>query len=227
MVEDTNKTSSIAGQTADRIRDHAGDAAEKLKGIGAQASSSAQDLGDRTTGLLGSAKTMASDAGDKMNDAFEGQKAAGAKKVKGISDAIRRAADELEGEMPPAATYIRRAADEIDVLTDAVQRRDVRQILNDVQGFARRQPAAFLGATVLGGFAIMRLLKAPTVDHEASGMSAHPDPLDRDRSLVVSGTSAPGTSTRTVGGQGGVATGGTGVNLGYGTATSSSGINRL
>ena len=185
MVENL-QTSSIAGQTADRLRDHAGDAAEKLKGLGGQASSTAQDMGDKAAGLLGTAKdkarTMASDAGGKANDAFEDQKAAGAEKVKGISNAIRRAADELEGELPPAATYIRRAADEIDAMTDAVQRRDVRQILSDVQGFAKRQPAAFLGATVLGGFALMRLLRTPTPTHEAAGDTS------TGRSLVVAGS---------------------------------------
>ena len=199
MVEDVNDTSSIAGRTADRVKEHAGDAADKLKGIGAQASSSAQDLGDKATGLLGTAKTMASNAGDKVNDAFEGQKAAGAKKVKGISSAIRRAADELEGEVPSAATYIRRAADEIDMLTDSVERRDVRQMLSDVQSFAKRQPAAFLGATVLGGFAVMRLLRTPTAAHDASGGLGV---LDRDRSLVVAGGSSPMDNASIKGGSG-------------------------
>ena len=103
MVEDSNKT-SIVGEAADRIRDHAGDATEKLKGVGAQASSTAQDMGDKAKGLLGTAKTMAADAGGKVNDALEDHKAAGAEKIKGISGAFRRAADELEGELPPAAT---------------------------------------------------------------------------------------------------------------------------
>ena len=118
-------------------------AGDAADGVAAKASSAAQDVNDRAAGLLGTAKTMASDAGGK-----------------------------LEQELPPAATYIRRAADEIDAMADAVQRRDVRQLVGDVQSFARRQPAAFLGATVLGGFAIMRLLKAPTPVHQSG---AEPD----------------------------------------------------
>ena len=169
----TSGRSSIAGETADKIRDRAGDAADALKGAGAKASASAQDMGDKATGLLDKAKGMASDAGDKVSDALEDRKAAGSERIKGISGAIRRAADELEHELPPAATYIRRAADEIDAVADAVQRRDVRQLLGDVQSFARRQPAAFLGATVLGGFAVMRLLKAPTA---GKGTSDDPAP---------------------------------------------------
>ena len=190
MIEDPNK-SSLVEEAADRIRSHVGDAAEKLKGVGGQASSTAQMASDKTSDLLGSAKdsvkSMASGAGDKANNVFEDQKAVGAKKIKGISGAIRRAADELQGELPPAATYIRRAADEIDSMTDAFQRRDVRQILSDVQGFAKRQPAAFLGATVLGGFAVMRLLRTPTTTHETTNAQ----PIDASHSLVVPG-SLPG-----------------------------------
>ena len=207
MIEDP-KTSSIAGDTADRIRGHAGDAADKLRDVGAQASSATQDMGDKAAGLLdnakASAKSMASDAGGKASDALEDQKAAGVSKVKGISGAIRRAADELEGELPPAAKYIRRAADEIDSMTDAVQRRDVRQILSDVQGFAKRQPAAFLGATVLGGFAVMRLLRTPTASHEPSG-DANSDVPGARRSLVVAGSPSDSASFK-----GGLSQGGSG-----------------
>ena len=199
----TSGKSSLASDTVDQIRDRAGDAAEAVKGVGAKASSAAKDLGDKSTGLLGTAKDMASDAGDKVNDALGTQKAAGAERVKGISSAIRRAADELEDELPPAATYIRRAADEIDAMADAVQRRDVRQLLGDVQSFARRQPAAFLGATVLGGFAVMRLLKAPTAAHDlsvsstrtpAKGMSLAPvgEPYDLGDGSIAGGSGDPG-----------------------------------
>ncbi len=192
--------SSVASQATDHLRDRAGDAADALKGIGAKASAATQDMSDKAVDLVGTAKDKASDAGDKVNDALEGQKAAGAERVKGISAAIRRAADELEHEMPPAATYIRRAADEIDAMTDAVQRRDVRQLLGDVQSFAKRQPAAFLGATVLGGFAIMRLLKAPTAVHEASSSSTSASPSTKGSSLVVAG--APFTrDDATIGGK--------------------------
>ena len=72
-------------------------------------------------------------------------------------------------------------------MTDAVQRRDVRRILSDVQGFAKRQPAAFLGATVLGGFAVMRLLRTPTASHGATDDFGSHAP-GAGRSLVVAGS---------------------------------------
>lgn len=184
---------SLAGQTADRLRVHASDAADKVKDLGAQATSASHDLKDKAGELLGNAKGMASDAGGKVTGAIEDQKTAGANRVKSISDAIRRAAGELEQELPPAATYIKRAADELDHMADAVQRRDVRQIVSDVQDFAKRQPATFLGAAVLGGFAVMRLLKTPTSSEPASSPSSAPRP---HTALVA----VPGTTTGSSGG---------------------------
>ncbi len=224
MIEDP-KTSSVVAEAADRLRDRAGDATEKLKGVGAQASSATQGMGDKAAGLLGnakeSAKAMASDAGGKASDALEDQKSAGVSKIKGISGAIRRAADELEGELPPAATYIRRAADEIDAMTDAVQRRDVRQILSDVQGFAKRQPAAFLGATVLGGFAVMRLLRTPTASHAATSDFGS-DASGAGRSLVVAGSLPDGAPM-----QGGLGKGGLGDRGGVATTASGLGASEI
>ena len=195
--------SSIAGQTADQLRDHANDAAGKVQDAKGQASSALNDLNDKASDLLGSAKGMASEAGGRVTDALESQKAAGTDRVKGISDAIRRAAGELEHELPPAATYIKRAADEIDMMADAIKRRDVRQIVQDVQGFAQRQPAAFLGATILGGFAVVRLLRTPSTTHPAP---AHGTALVATRPAPVAtattryGGGIPGgESTRTPG----------------------------
>jgi hypothetical protein len=42
------------------------------------------------------------------------------------------------------------------------------KLVADVQGFARRQPTAFLGAAVLAGFAAVRFLKASTAGANAS-----------------------------------------------------------
>ena len=199
MSNDTNRPAtagrtSIAGDAADRLKDRASDAAEALRGAGAKATAAAHDASDKAADALGTAKDMAkdkaSDTAGKVNEALEDRKAAGSERVKDIAGAIRRAADELEGELPPAATFIRRAADEIDAMADSVQRRDVRQLIGDVQSFARRQPAAFLGATVLGGFAILRLLKAPTAAHGDTDPASPAASHARSTSLVPVGRPA-------------------------------------
>ena len=65
----------------------------------------------------------------------------------------------LPSVLPQAAQYIRLAADQIGTVSDAFRRRDLNQLVADVQGFARRQPTAFLGAAFLAGFAAVRFLE--------------------------------------------------------------------
>jgi len=132
----------------------------------------AGEMKEQTANVAESAKNMASEAGDKLVSAMEQQKAAGADFVRGMAGAMRRAANEF-GEVPQAAQYIRLAADQIDSVSDAFRRRDLNQLVADVQDFARRQPTAFMGAAVLAGFAVMRFLKTSTANAATHSMAGH------------------------------------------------------
>jgi hypothetical protein len=128
----------------------------------------AREVKEQASNVAESAKGLASQAGDKLLSSAEEQKTAGADFVTGVADAIRRAANEFDKDVPQAAQYIRLAADQIGTVSDAFRRRDLNQLVSDVQGFARRQPTAFLGATVLAGFAAVRFLKTSTAGANAS-----------------------------------------------------------
>jgi hypothetical protein len=145
--------------------------------VGQQASSLVRDLKEQTStafdqatgqikdqvsGAVDAAKDLASEAGDKLRGALDEQKTAGADFVGGVAGAIRRAANEFDHEIPQAAHYIRRAAEQVENVSDALRRRDITELVGGVQDFARRQPTAFLGATVLAGFAAVRFLKSST-----------------------------------------------------------------
>jgi len=131
-------------------------------GMGGQSSSFGgmeeqhQDLGGSPGGMRG----MASKAGEKIMDTAERQKAVGADYVDNIADAVRRAAGEFEGQVPQAAQYIRYAADQMESMSDSFRRRDISQMMQDVQSFARRQPTAFLGLSFIAGFAAIRFLRS-------------------------------------------------------------------
>ena len=140
-----------------------------------KASAMAHDLREEAAGLAGDvtrkvreqasqlnekARDAASGAGDKLLGAIEEQKNVGADFVSGLAGAVRRAAGEFEGQIPQAGDYIRRAAEQMDSASDALRRRDFGELVQGVQDLARRQPTAFLGATVLAGFAVVRFLKS-------------------------------------------------------------------
>jgi hypothetical protein len=123
----------------------------------------AKEMKQQTGSVAESAKDLAAQAGDKLLSSVAEQKAAGADFVSGMAGAMRRAANEF-GDVPQAAQYIRLAADQIDSVSDSFRRRDLNQLVSDVQDFARRQPTAFMGAAVLAGFAVMRFLKTSTAN---------------------------------------------------------------
>ena len=138
---------------------------------------------------------MASKAGEKLMDTAEHQKRAGADYMTGIAEAVRRAASEFDDPVPQAAQYIRLAADQMETMSDSIRRRDMGQMLSDVQSFARRQPTAFLGLSLLAGFAAMRFLRStspgPSSDGGPNGrFRREEDDLEDDGRYGAAGGSA-------------------------------------
>jgi hypothetical protein len=149
----------------------------------------ASNASEQVTSLTDTAKDVASKASEKLRSSVEEQKAAGADFVSGMAGALRRAANEF-GDLPQAAQYIRLAANQVDSVSDAFRKRDLNQLVSDVQGFARRQPTAFLGIAVLAGFAAVRFLKTST------GTSAASAPFSpRDHASMSPSTTNYGASS--------------------------------
>ena len=182
FANQSNKPSS-AQRTEQASGNLGGSLTEKAStvahGITDQASSLAQHatrhVKEQAAELTDSAKGLASDASEKLRSSVETQKTAGADYISGLAGAVRRAAGEFDQEIPQAANYIRGAAEAIDDFSDALRRRDLSQLVRDVQGFARSQPSAFLGATLVAGFAVVRFLKSSTAagsDHSPASFSA-------------------------------------------------------
>lgn len=138
------------------------DSNPKSKSGGTFGQSATADGDNRSQGLADTAKDLASQAGEKLLDVAETEKTVGADFVGGMATAIRRAANEFDEDVPQAAPYIRGAADRLDYFAQVVRRRDVKQLVADAQDFARHQPTAFLGATFLAGFFMVRFLKSST-----------------------------------------------------------------
>jgi hypothetical protein len=106
------------------------------------------------------AKTVASDAGEQLKITIQDQKQAGAHHVARFAQAVESAADQLDRDTPELARYVREAAHQVEAFSQNLRERDVRQLLGDVQDFARQQPTAFLGASMLVGFGLARFFKS-------------------------------------------------------------------
>lgn len=184
--EDTIEAAKGAAQAAV----HA--AKETQEGAAEAASSVAQQAKSLASDMVGKAKRSTSEASDRLLGAVEQQKAAGADQVREVADAIQRAADALDEKIPQAARYVRLAAQELENASEAINRRDVGEIFEVVQDFARRRPAAFLGATALAGFATARFLMASAQGRQ----DRRPDRDWPDDSGAISGRSG-GSSSKT------------------------------
>ena len=130
---------------------------------GSSAQSSAQEIADRARDAASSTadalKDSAKDLAAQGRDMLEDQKRSGADYISGVAEALRRAAKEVEKDVPFAGNYIRTAGSQVDSFADAVRQGDFRDLVTQTQAFARRQPTLFVGLSMLAGFGVARLLK--------------------------------------------------------------------
>lgn len=135
------------------IRDVKEKAAGFSDDIARVAKDNAAQLGDTARGIASTAK-------DKVEEAVTKRKSAGADYIGSIAQATNQAADAFENDLPQAAEYIRKASDQIQGVADTVRERDVRELVDEVQEFARKQPTLFFGGAILLGFAALRFFKS-------------------------------------------------------------------
>jgi hypothetical protein len=128
------------------------------------ASSSADAIKEQASEFADAARDMGAEVTDRVKEKIEDEKEAGAEYVSGIANAMRRAAEEFDEDLPIAGTYMRKAASQVEAASDAVKNGDLNDLVRGTQSFARRQPAAFLGMAVLAGFGVVRFLKSSAED---------------------------------------------------------------
>ena len=143
----------LTAKAKDAVRDVKTKAADLTDSVTRTARENASQLGDAALDLANSAK-------GKVEEAVTQRKSLGADYIGSIAQATGRAANEFESELPQAAHYIRQASEQIQGVADTVREKDVRELVGEVQDFARRQPTLFFGGAVVLGFAALRFLKS-------------------------------------------------------------------
>jgi len=143
----------LAGKAKNVVRDVKAKALDLTDDVTRAAKDNAAQLGDAALDLANSAKT-------KVEDAVTQRKSLGADYIGSIAQATGRAANEFDQDVPQAAQYIRQASEQIQGFADTVRERGVRELVGEVQDFARRQPTLFFGGAVVLGFAALRFLKS-------------------------------------------------------------------
>lgn len=160
------------------------DMQEKAKEVGKQVQEKAGQMGkqikDQTSQLAGQAQT-------KVKKNLEEQKGKGIGELSGLAEAVRQTGQTLrDQEQDGIAHYAERAADQIDRVVQYVDSRDVSELLNEAEMFARRHPEAFLGGAFMLGLVAGRFLKSSR-DHRMTDSRS-----DREEQMTVA--SSPSSS---------------------------------
>ena len=86
-----------------------------------------------------------------------------------VANAIRRTGEELRDKDQGAIAQVTdKAAEQVERLSSFLGHRDVNQIVNEVQHFARRQPGLFLGGAFALGLLGARFLKSSSQSSQSS-----------------------------------------------------------
>jgi len=134
---------------------------------GASGSGQSGAGGSAQAGANGGANgSSASDSGllggiqQKVTSRVDEQKNLAADGLGGIANAIRSASNELRNENETLASYVDAASDQMRRFADQIREKGVSEMLDDVNTFARRRPAIFIGGAFLVGIGIARFLKS-------------------------------------------------------------------
>jgi hypothetical protein len=100
---------------------------------------------------------------EKATEVAKDKIEAGASQLKMFANAMHGAASELEGQMPKVATYVRDAGNKLEDAAASVHEKNVEELLEGFNDFAKQQPALVFGAATIAGFALARFLKISTL----------------------------------------------------------------
>jgi hypothetical protein len=143
------------------IKEQVAGAGVELKQRAAEALRATSDAAQGVyQGATETAKDLTAEAKDKLEDQARQQQHAGAEYVNKFAGNIREAAHAFEKDVPFAARGITSVAEYVEEAAEKIRQGSFRDLVDNATAFAKHRPAAFLGVTVLAGFAAVRFLKA-------------------------------------------------------------------
>lgn len=122
---------------------------------------------------LGSAWDVADALRQQTQGYVEKRKADAAKIVSDVAHAIRDTGTSFEA-LPQLKPFFDQAALGVDELADGISRRTFSEMYDEAHAAIRRRPGLATAAAALAGFALFRIMQAPTVR-----------PIPRSRAMVV------------------------------------------
>ena len=183
LTQKTNFTQNQNPGSTQNLKDQVADAGAEITQRAGDALRASTDVArDKFKEAADAAKDVASGTVDQLQEQTRQQQRTGADFVERFAGNIREAARAFESEAPFAARGINSAAEYVEAAAEKIRNGSFRDLVDGATDFAKRQPAAFLGISVLAGFAVVRFLKASGAQSSSSQR--------RERGDTRSGTSS-------------------------------------
>lgn len=145
----------------------------------------AKDLASRAKAAAGQAQGQASNiagkAGEQVNSQLASQKDRVAEGLGGFAQSLRQTGQQMRDQDQIGLTgYVDRAASQVESFSDYLRQHDMGQLVDDVERFARREPALFIGGAFVLGLLGARFMKSsrprPRYDERYYSSSAYESP---------------------------------------------------
>jgi len=128
-----------------------------------QQATDTRDTGNRQGSSSGSGnrQSLADQLRQQASDRFSGGKDRAVHGLSSLADAVRQTGQQLrDKDQAGIASYVESLADQAAQFSESLGHKDVGEIVEDVQRFAHRRPALFLGLSFGLGVAGARFLKS-------------------------------------------------------------------
>jgi ElaB/YqjD/DUF883 family membrane-anchored ribosome-binding protein len=145
----------------------------------------AADIGRKATE---GARHLASQAQSTAQERIERGKHDAANTLTSVATTLLQSGMQLrDGEQPMAGEYIERAARQIERVAQYVEKAEFRDMVDQVEDFARKRPAVFIGSAFAAGLLAARFLKnSRSSEQRAAERDFTPRYADREVPPTVS-----------------------------------------
>ena len=131
------------------------------------------DQGNVTGSHSNSARGVAERVRDTATAQLSTQKTRATEQLGSIAQAVRQTSQPLRDNQQDAiAQFVEKAADQIERFSSQLRDKDIPELLDDAQRFARRQPAVFIGGAFALGIVAARFLKSSENRRDADAFPA-------------------------------------------------------
>jgi hypothetical protein len=119
--------------------------------------------------IAGEIKESAREFAEATNEVVANRKNMAADYIEAVAAAVDCGARDLQQKgRTETASLARSASEQLGAFARRMTDRQPREVLEDLQGFARRQPTLCFGIAALAGFGLMRFLKS-SADRSTAG----------------------------------------------------------